>query len=115
MRELQHVLRELEPPTGGLQRLQRTIETRGKPAHRHHSFAFGALACSALAMMLILLTLPNMLEKQKRTTALLDAMQNSVAPAGQGIRVDHGAALELPSGQANVRLYLIQSDAPSTH
>lgn len=115
MRELQRILRELEPPTDGLQRLQQAIEVRSKPARRHPSFALGALACSVLAMMLVVLVLPNILEKQKRTAALLDAMQNGVVPTAQGIRIDHGAALELPSGQANVRLYLIQSDTPSTH
>lgn len=115
MRELQHAWRELEPPGGGLQRLQQAIEARNKPARRHSSFALGALTCSALVMMLIVLVLPSMAEKQKRTAALLDAMQKNVALGAQGIHVDHGAALELPSGQANVRLYLIQSDTPSTH
>lgn len=42
-------------------------------------------------------------------------LELKVALPANGIRVDDGAAIELPSGQANVRLYLVQSMATPTH
>ncbi|MGC1548860.1 MAG: hypothetical protein WA777_10035 [Rhodanobacter sp.] len=111
MRELTHLLPDLDPPPGGLNRLRQSIEDH-EPAPRwfvQHRFGLGTLALSALAIALIL---PGFITQQQRTHSLFDAMRQVMPPTTHGIYVSNGAAVELPSGQANVRIYLLQSETP---
>lgn len=115
MRELEDLLPTLQPPAGGLARLQRRVASRGEPAlaSRVNRWAWAVAACAMLAIATILGQ--PWITRQQRTHALAAAMRAAMAgdqPAN-GIRVTDGAAIELPSGQANVRLYLVQS-APRT-
>lgn len=116
MRALEHLLPDLEPPAGGLQRLQQRIARQ--PSASAHRWPRRTAWATALALPLLALAiwLPPRLAQQQRTHAVLDALRQGLAtdvPAN-GIRVTDGAAVELPSGQANVRLYLVQSVAPTT-
>jgi hypothetical protein len=65
--------------------------------------------------LLTLTWLPGFVAHQQRTAALTRALQQVLAapPPVDGIRVVHGAALQLPGAQANVRIYLVQSDPAS--
>lgn len=58
--------------------------------------------------------LPQWTARRQRANAMLEALSDGVSPrppAG-GIRVAGGAAIELPSGQSNVKLYLVQAASP---
>lgn len=110
MRELESLLPDLEPPAGGLARLQRSIVSKRRrmraPGWR---WAWAAVVCVLVAI--VTSWLPQWAVRQQRTHAMLEALGERVSPrppAG-GIRVAHGAAIELPSGQADVRLYLVQA------
>ncbi|THD06005.1 hypothetical protein [Rhodanobacter lindaniclasticus] len=110
MRDLELLLPTLEPPPGGLSRLQRAVAAKHRPRHvRGRVFVGAALAIPAL--VLALLWVPRYVAGQQRAAALRVALQQAVlGPAlGEGLRVEHGAAIELASGQANVRLYLIET------
>jgi hypothetical protein len=115
MRELEALLPDLEPPAGGLARLQRRTQANQRARHAPHS-AWWSLAFGAGALALLTLTwLPGFVAHQQRTAALTRALQQVLAapPPVDGIRVVHGAALQLPGAQANVRIYLVQSDPTS--
>jgi hypothetical protein len=111
MNESSRLFADLQPLDGGLQRLQRTIDHRAGNAHR----SGWRLAASAFAMSLLALAwlLPGVVAQHRQTAALVSAMRAAVAPPANGIEVVDGAAIELPSGQTNVRLYLVQSSAPT--
>jgi ferric-dicitrate binding protein FerR (iron transport regulator) len=110
MRELGHLLRELEPPPGGLQRLQRALDA---PARRHpHRVRLMATGCAVLLVALTAWQLPTLLTNQQRTATLLGAMQQAIKPGPDGIHVKNGSALELPSGQPDARVYLVQTGTP---
>lgn len=108
MRELEHILPTLEPAPDGLARLQRAIAANRHPTPKAWAWAGAALAIPALALAI---WIPRQLTEKQRVDALSAALQQAVANASSGtdIRVDHGAAIRLPSGQPNVRLYLVQS------
>jgi len=111
MRELERLLPDLVPPTGGLARLQRQVHQAAvKPVRfRHPWLAVGlATACA----LLLALPLADQLAQHRRTEALLEALRGNTEPGA--IQVTHGAALELASDRANVRIYLVQSDLPNT-
>jgi hypothetical protein len=114
MRELESLLPILDPPTGGLARLQRSVQTGQRARHAPHP-AWWSLVVGTAALVLLTLTwLPGFVADRQRTAVLTRALQQTlVAPLPvDGIRVIHGAALELPSAQANVRIYLVQSSPP---
>lgn len=114
MREFEHLLPMLEPPPGGLPRLQQSIG-----AGRHHIVmplwrwapAVAAVCVSAVALAVLV---PPWIAQRQHTHAIVEAIQQQQLaprlPAG-GIAVTNGAAIELPSGQGNVTLYLVQSVA----
>lgn len=111
MREFERLLPTIEPPAGGLARLQRRIASRAKsePVFRVSRWAWAATACATLAVAAILIQ--PWVARQQRTHALAAALRTAMAPdqPSGGIRVIDGAAIEMPSGQSNVRLYLVQS------
>ena len=115
MRELDDLLPTLQPPAGGLARLQRRIASQEKAgrAFRINRWASVATACVALAVAAILIQ--PWIARQQRAHALAAAMRAAMAGNQpiSGIHVTDGAAIELPSGQANVHLYLVQT-APRT-
>jgi ferric-dicitrate binding protein FerR (iron transport regulator) len=113
MRELDHLLHELDPPPGGLQRLQQAVDAYDSSARRRpHRAMIVALSCGAMVVMLVAWRLPALLATRQYTAMLLDAMQQAVPPDHDGIRVKNGSALELPSGQPNARVYLVETTAP---
>lgn len=117
MRELESILPDLAPPGGGLARLQRSVEAR-QSARRRHLSGWIPLTVSVCALALLTPTwLPGFVAQHQRSAALSHVLQHAVAPSLQpdGIRVIDGAALELPSAQANVRVYLVQTRVSPPH
>ena len=111
MREVEQLLPDLVPPTGGLARLQRQVQqSETKPLHLRRSWLAAGLATACA--LLLALPLADQLAQHRRTEALLEALRGNTEPGA--IRVSHGAALELASGNADVRIYLVQSDPPNT-
>jgi hypothetical protein len=114
MRELEHLLPLLEPPPGGLARLQHRLGVAAPP-RRFQPPAFRWLAAGALCLLALALLLPPHLAQQRRNEMLTAALRHALAldlPAG-GIRVEHGSAIAVASGQPDVRLYLVQSSPPA--
>ena len=112
MRELDHLLPDLEPPPGGLARLQHSLRgrrTRTRPRVLHW---LPATAGACAMILLVSLWLPGVVQRQQRTAALTRALREAMALPANGIRVINGAVLALPSGQANVRIYLVQTNPP---
>lgn len=110
MRELEAWLPDLAPPAGGLARLQRSVAVARRPMYLRPRWALAAAVCVATAIAAVML--PPWIVQQQRTNTLVQALCGSVEASATGITVAHGAALEMPSGQANVRLFLVQTMAP---
>lgn len=110
MRELASLLPDLAPPAGGLARLQQSVATARRPMYTRPRLALAGAVCAAAVVMVI--ALPPWIARQQRTAALVQALQGSALPPIASINVAHGAALELPSGQANVKLFLVQTAVP---
>jgi len=53
--------------------------------------------------------IPTLLISRQRTANLLETMQDASAPGNEGVRVRNGSAIELPSGNINARLYLVET------
>jgi hypothetical protein len=113
MRELERLLPELVPPPGGLARLQRSLRARRGPLRPHAWNDWLPAAAGACALALLALAwLPGVAGQREQTAALARALRQAMAPLPGGIRVIHGAALALPSGQTDVRIYLVQTAPP---
>lgn len=112
MRELDHLLPDLEPPPGGLARLQHGMQAPRARAGRRALHWLPATAGACALIVLISAWLPGFVQRQQRTAALTQSLREAMAPLPGGIRVIDGAALALPSGQANVRIYLVQTNPP---
>lgn len=115
MRELEDLLPTLQPPAGGLTRLQRHVASRGsgeRVPRKVERWAWAAAACVALALTVTVIRPLVVQRRQTRalTLALREAM--SANSSASDIRVTDGAVIELPSGQANVKLYLVQAASP---
>lgn len=113
MRELEHLLPELMPPPGGLQRLQRSLHARQEARRARIPPWLPATAGVCALAVLAMICLPGMIQRERRSTALTQALLQAAMPPPlpDGIHVDHGAALLLPGGQANARVYLIAASA----
>lgn len=111
MHEAEHLFIELQPPGGGLLRLQQRL---AQQAGRRHPRHFGLVMPAALALvaLTLLVMLPGMIAQRHRTATLTSAVQAAVAPPANGIEVVDGAALALPSGNPEVKIYLVQSARP---
>lgn len=116
MRELDDLLPTLQPPDGGLARLQRRVASKEKHQHRFRTtdWAWVATACVTLAVTAVFIQ--PWVARRQRAHALAVALRAAMMPdqPSSGIRVVDGAAIQLPSGQANVRLYLVQTASPTT-
>lgn len=113
MRELEHLLPELEPPRGGLARLRRRIaETEPRRRRSRRTLRWSLAVAVPLAVLAMLL--PASIQHWQHTRALTRELSAALQPAvpENGLSVEDGAALSLPSGQANVHLYLVQGAAP---
>lgn len=109
MRELEHLLPDLTPLPGGLARLQRSVAASRRPLSRIGlRWAMAGAACM-VAAVIAAATLPAWIIRQQRSHAIVKAFNRSAEPSATTIRVANGAAIELPSGQANVKLYLVQA------
>lgn len=117
MREFEHLLPDLAPPPGGLARLQRILQTRQRPRHALPWRWLPAMAAACALSLLTIVWLPGVIQRQRHVDALTQALRQAMLPArlDDGIRVADGAALPLPSGQANARVYLVVSASPSAH
>lgn len=112
MHESKGLFAELSPPAGGLLRLQRSIADHRRVDHQwQRRIPLGA----ALAASLLLVSLlPGVIAQRQQTQQLISAMQASIAPSFPGIRVVDGAAIELPSTNPDIRVYLVQSAADAS-
>lgn len=107
MHESGHLFIDLPPPHGGLQRLQRRLDNHARRRQRPTlRIAAGALALCVIALAS---RLPGRIVQHQRSAGLASALRAAMAAPVSGIRVTGGAAIELPSGQADVRVYLVQS------
>ena len=111
MRELDDLLPTLQPPAGGLARLQRRIASQEKPrrALRINRWAWAATGCVMTAFAAIVIQ--PWVARQQRANDLAAEMRAAMVgnQPTNGVRITDGAAIELPSGQDNVRLYLVQT------
>lgn len=99
---------DLQPPAGGLQRLQRSLANDHADSNPHRlRLAFGGALAVSLLMLGILL--PGIVSQHQQTRELRSAVHAAMEPPANGIQVRDGAALELSSGNPEVRLYLVQS------
>lgn len=109
MRETDAWLPDLVPPPGGLARLRDRIRRprdriRRPRRQRRATWLLGAAAaCAVLAL------LPGALQRYLASEALAEVVRQAMQPANPGgLRMIDGAAVALESGQAGVRLYLVQ-------
>jgi hypothetical protein len=112
MRELENLLPTLQPPAGGLARLQRHVAMRdshGRAPRKVKHPGWTIAACVSLIIAAIVIN--PWIAQRRQTQALTVALRGAISAnrLGAGIRVTDGAAIELPSGQSNVRLYLVQT------
>lgn len=110
MREFEHLLPDLEPPSGGLMRLQRSVAAGRRLRVSRQRWAWAvAVACVPIAVLAV--WMPQWIAQRQQTVAFTVALRQTLSPhlPADGIVVAHGAAIELPSGQGNVKLYLVQS------
>lgn len=105
----------LEPPAGGLLRLQRAVA--GRRGARAGIFrgewswiTAGGLALSALLAFGLA---PDIWHRHARNQWVAHALRHAMAPTPGGITIDNGAALRLPSNQTKVRVYLVQTSHAS--
>lgn len=111
MHDANRLFVELQPPAGGLQRLQQSL---AHPQRNMRQRGLRLAAGAVLAMSVLMLTwqLPGFITRQRQTAALTSALRAAIAPPAHGIQMVDGAALELPSNDPDVRLYLVQSAPP---
>jgi hypothetical protein len=111
MHESNRLFVDLQPPLGGLQRLQHTLANRSHRTRRR-SIRFAGAGAFAMSLLALAWLLPGVIARHRETAALVSALRGTVTSPADGIQVVDGAAIELPSGQAGVRLYLVQSATP---
>jgi hypothetical protein len=108
MSDLRRVSPERLPPPGGMLRLQNAVTTR----HPQEQFAWRWLATAA-SLVLLALLLPVWVSR--RDNSLDSALRSALAHRSPSdtVEVRNGAALAVPSGHPNVRIYLVQSLPPA--
>ena len=108
MSELRRLSPERTPPPGGLLRLQSAIATR--PSKERLAWRWLATAAS-LVLLAVLLPVWMSRRDDSLDSALRSALANR--SPGDAVEVRDGAALAVPSGHPNVRIYLVQSLPPA--
>ncbi len=99
---------ELQPPAGGLLRLQQSL-THPHRSMRQRGLRLAAGFVLAVSVLMTIWQLPGVIVRQQQTAALTSALRAAIAPPAHDIQLIDGASLELPSNDPNVRLYLVQS------
>ncbi len=107
MRETSHLFTDLQPLPGGLRRLQITLDAA--PRHTPAAGVHATAAVFGLALLAAVWILPGAFARHQQTTRLSAALYAAIAPSDKRILVTAGAAIELPSKDSSVRLYLLQS------
>jgi len=106
MRETDAWLPDLAPPPGGLARLRDGVRAQGR--HRRVAWFAGA-AVAIVAVMLALALFPGWLQRYRVRGEWAEVVRQAVqSPSPGRLRMIDGAAVALESGQAGVRLYLVQ-------
>ena len=95
----------LEPPTGGLARLVESVQRQRNAAR--HPFALAAIG-AACALLIAVGTMRYEYLRNEPQRRIESAIRAALEPPQQ-IRVENGAALELPSSRSDVRIFLIAS------
>jgi hypothetical protein len=108
MHDANRLFVDLKPPAGGLQRLQGSLSTLHHGTHQR-GLRLAAGVVLAVSVLMTIWQLPGVIVRQQQTAALTSALHAAIAPPAHGIQLIDGAALELPSNDPNVRLYLVQS------
>lgn len=98
---------ELEPLAGGLMRLQRHVAASYPSQSQRRWQLAGAFAVAAV--LVGCLWLPATVTQRRHNAELVRALRQAMAPSASGLQVFDGAAIELPSGQADVRIYFVQT------
>lgn len=105
-----------QPPAGGLHRLQQSLT---EPAAARDRWTPRLLGTGAFAVVIwVLCLMPGWWAQQQQQQRLNAVVQQAFSSPDKAIEVTDGAAIALPSGQSNVRLYLVQSlppPAPTEH
>lgn len=103
----------LEPPAGGLSRLIAAVQARRvRRAHTHWQTYVAISGAFAFLLAFGVLNYLRTAPQRSIRTAIQATLR---APVDDGIHVENGAALELPSSDPNVRVFLIASIASSQH
>lgn len=98
---------QLDPPPGGLRRLIAAIEAH-KPQPRRLHWQRYALASTAIVFVLMLMIIHPWRIPSELT--IHRAIETAMQPVPYtGPQVENGAALELPSGNPNVRIFFVAS------
>lgn len=98
---------QIDPPAGGLARLHAAIEARRSRRARPWALR-AALAAACLALALGVTELPPYLRRERLRTALAAALAPPAA-----VSVERGAAFELPSRRADVRIVFVAALEPN--
>ena len=104
----------LDPPAGGLTRLVDAIESsRARSLRLRPRFALIGVGATAAAVAVFGLALQ--IQRNSPQHRLRSALEAALSPGteGAGIRVDNGAAVEIPSANPNVRMYWIAQLPPT--
>jgi len=98
----------LDPPVGGLARLIDAVETT-RASRSHWRPAFALFGASSVAVFGAALGLAWQVHHSSPESRFRQALEAALRPAtaAQGIQVENGAALEIPSADPNVRIYWI--------
>lgn len=115
MRELDPILPTLEPPAAGLERLQRRIAAPQRRPRNKYSPRWAWATALVVPVLVLAIWIPQRVAHQQRIHATTATLQQALLPQPltNGIHVTDGGAIELPSGQADVRLYLVQTATPA--
>jgi len=91
----------LEPPPGGLSRLQQSV-SRWQAPERRRGVWLAAAVTAGLAVVVVLITGRRIMQNRRVEVAIQDALM-----ATQETKFDNGAYQVLPSHGQNVRILLI--------
>jgi hypothetical protein len=98
-------------------RLQHDIQAQHHPRHDRYAPRWVWAGALALPLLALAIALPLKRTQPSPNDAVTNALRQALPPPApaHGIHVAHGAAIQLDSGQANVRLYLVQTASAAPH
>lgn len=104
----------LDPPPGGLTRLVDAIESSRARGPRLRP-RFALIGAGAMTAAVAVFGLALQIQSNSPQHRLRSALEAALNPDAQdtGIRVDNGAAAEIPSANPNVRMYWIAQLPPA--